>query len=313
LKKLNSILVVLDSFEPTQQVVAKAMVMARHFGAFLELFLCDSEHAYVLKHAYDKEGMDGARQHCLANARSYLESLRRSVLTDDVQISIDVACDSPLYVSVVHKVLRSRPDLVIRNVTREQTQGRFSFDAKDWELARTCPVPLMLTYGRPWRAQPSFAAAVDMSENELVGMVRAIMQSAKFLARGCHADLDALYSDCYSTDTTGHGSRVAALHDIGTEFGIAADRLHVLSGNPETTLPAFAAERHYDVLVLGALTHRRALTALVGSLTNKIVDALDCDFVLLRPEGSFGGPLSVNATIHTHVVDAPLVTQTTPR
>jgi len=289
LNKLNSILVVINSFEPTQQVLAKAMVMARHFDARLELFFCDSEQAYVLKHAYDQDSIEQARQHCLANARSYLESLHRSVLANDVQISIDVACDSPLYEGVLNKVLRSSPDLVIRRVTRERTHGRSSLDANNWELIRTCPVPLMLTYGRPWRAHPTFAAAVDMSENEAAGMVRAIMRAAEFLARGCHADLDALYSDCHNNDTAEQGSRVARpLRDIGTEFRIAADRLHVLSGAPETTLPAFAADRRYDVLVLGALTHRRALTALVGSLTSKIVDSLECDFVLLRPRSSVG-------------------------
>ena len=282
LKKLNKILVVMDSFEPAQQVLAKAMVMARHFGACLELFLCDSEHAYVLKHAYDQEGIERARQHCLANARGYLESLRRSVLADDVQISIDVACDSPLYESVVNKVLRSNPDLVIRSVTREQTQGRFGLDTNDWELARTCPVPLMLTHGRPWCAQPSFAAAVDVSENEPTGTVRLIMRAAEFLARGCHAELDALYSELPDSDAAKHASRATALRDVGAEFGIAAERLHLLSGVPETTLTVFAAARRYDVVVLGALTHRRALTTLVGTLTSKLVDALDCDVVLVR-------------------------------
>jgi universal stress protein E len=292
LKKLNKILVVVDSFEPTQRVLAKAMVMARHFGASLELFLCDSEHAYVLKHRYDQEGIERARQQCLANARSYLESLRRSVLADDVQISIDVACDSPLYESVVHKALRSSPDLVIRSVTREQTQGRCGLDTNDWELARTCPVPLMLTHGRPWNAQPSFAAAVDVSENEPAGMVRLIMQAAGFLARGCHAELDALCSEFLDTDSANHASRVTALRDVGAEFDVAAERLHMLSGVPETTLAAFAAARRYDVVVLGALTHRRAFTTLVGTLTSKLVDALDCDVVLVRAASTVATELS---------------------
>jgi universal stress protein E len=204
------------------------------------------------------------------------------VLADDVLISLDVACDSPLYESVVNKVLSSNPDLVIRSVTREQTQGRFSLDTNDWELARTCPVPLMLTHGRPWCAQPSFAAAVDVSENEPAGTVRLIMRAAEFLARGCHAELDALYSEFPDSAAANHASRVTALRDVGAVFGVAAERLHVLSGVPETTLAVFAAARRYDVVVLGALTHRRALTTLVGTLTSKLVDALDCDVVLVR-------------------------------
>jgi len=56
----------------------------------------------------------------------------------------------------------------------------------------------------------------------------------------------------------------------------------VLSSGPETTLAGFAVARGYDVVVLGALTHRRTLTSLVGTLTRKLLDALDCDLVLVR-------------------------------
>jgi nucleotide-binding universal stress UspA family protein len=59
----------------------------------------------------------------------------------------------------------------------------------------------------------------------------------------------------------------------------------------EDTLPAFAARNEFDVLVMGALTRRGALTALVGTLTSKLVDALDCDFVLVKPE-TYACPLA---------------------
>jgi len=45
---------------------------------------------------------------------------------------------------------------------------------------------------------------------------------------------------------------------------------------------AFAAHR-YDVLVLRAVTHREGLAPLVGSLTGKLVELLDCDFILVKP------------------------------
>ena len=46
----------------------------------------------------------------------------------------------------------------------------------------------------------------------------------------------------------------------------------MLSSDPETALSDFFAERRYDMLVLGALAHRRALTSILGTLTGKIVD-----------------------------------------
>jgi nucleotide-binding universal stress UspA family protein len=280
LNKLNAILVVIESFEPVQQVLAKAMVLARHFGAGLELFLCDSEQAYMLKHAYDQAGVDQARQACLANAHKYLESLRLSVLADDVPISLDVACKSPRYESVVHKVLASRPDLVIKSV-ETRTDGSASLDANDWQLARACPVPLMFTHGRPWRAQPRFAAAVDVSPEESDGMAHCVMRAAQFLAHGCHAMLDAVFSERVDGGAPG-ASGERALQALGTEFGLSADHLRLLHGDAETALCRFADEQRYDVFVIGALTHRSALTVPVGTLTSKLVNVLDCDALLVR-------------------------------
>jgi nucleotide-binding universal stress UspA family protein len=50
------------------------------------------------------------------------------------------------------------------------------------------------------------------------------------------------------------------------------------------TLPAFVARGGYDVLVMGALTHRPGAVALVGTLTTKLVDTINCDFVLVKAD-----------------------------
>jgi universal stress protein E len=294
-EKLNTILVVIDPFGTSQHVLAKGMVFARHFDARLEFFLCDSEQAYLLKHAYDRESIEHARQSCLVNARKYLESLRSSVLAADVPVSVDVACESPLYEGIVQKVARSDPDLVIKGAGRALAQGWCSLDANEWELARACPAPLVLTRGRPWRAQPRFAAAVDVSEGESDARTRTIMRSAEFLARGCHATLDVLYSEDHDGDAAGCTSRATALHELGAEYGVAADHVHVLSGDSEIALPEYLAARRYDMLVLGALTHRPALTTVVGTLTSKLVDAFDCDFMLVRSGNSTLTPLTARS------------------
>jgi universal stress protein E len=281
-KRLNAILVVIDPFDSKQHVLAKSMVLARHFGAQLELFLCDSEQAYSLKHTYDRGSIEQARQSCLVNARCYLESLRSSVMAVDVAISLDVACESPLYEGIVQKVMKSKPDLVLKSAGHALEQGQGTLDANEWELARACPVPLMLTRGRPWRAQPRFAAAVDVSENESGARTQSIMRAAEYLARGCQATLDVVYSERHDADAAGCRSCVAALHELGAAYGVAADHVHVLTHGAEGALPEFLAAQRYDMLVLGALTHRPELTAVVGTLTSKLVDSLDCDFVLVR-------------------------------
>lgn len=285
MQKLTSILVVIDRADEARHVLAKAMVLARHFGARLELFLCDSEYAYYLRHSYDANGVEAARQVCLAQGHQYLDAVRRS-LAEDVAISLHVACESPLYEAIVRRAQEAPPDLVVKSPAGNHPMRRSTLDANDWELARTCPVPLMLTRGRPWDAQPRFAAAVDMNDQEDMGVARSIMHTAGYLSLGCRAQLEVIYSDPADGDTGVHDVRMESLRRLVREFRVGDEHphAHVLQGDAEATLAAFASRQHYDVLVLGALTRRRGLTALVGTLTSKLVEVLECDFVLVKPD-----------------------------
>jgi universal stress protein E len=293
--KLTSILAVLDPADESRHVIAKAMVMARHFGARLELFLCDSEHAYSLRHAYDPTGIAQAREQCLADGQRYLDSVRRSV-AEDVPISSYVACDSPLYEAIVRRVLESRPDLVIKSAAGHHPLQRFTFDANDWQLARTCPTPLMLTRGRTWSAEPRFAAAVDVGDVEGRELARSIMQTAGLLSSGCRARLDVVFSDTDKGNTAEYGKHLASLNRLVHEFRVGGERVHVLDGDGDQTLPAFAAQGDYDLFVLGALTRKKGLSALVGTLTSKLVDALGCDFLLVKPD-AYACPLEGSARV----------------
>ena len=68
----------------------------------------------------------------------------------------------------------------------------------------------------------------------------------------------------------GHAA-AAGVHPAGT---------HVLSGEPAQAIAEFVRRRECEILVLGALAHRHAQ---VGSLTAHLLEALDCDLLLVRP------------------------------
>lgn len=280
--KLTSILVVINPADESRQVLAKAMVLARHFGARLELFLCDSEYAYTLSHLYDPRGIQAARNVCLTAGERCLDALRRS-LAEDVEVTTHVACESPLYSAVVDRVLESKPDLVIKSAAGRAFLDRMTLDANDWQLARACPVPLMLTRNRPWSARPRFAAAVDVSDPGAMTLARSIVQAALFLVRGCQGELDVVFSES-TPDSPLQVKRRESLGRLAREFRIATEHVQVLAGEPEQSLPSWAAGRDPDVIVMGALTRRPGVTTLVGTLTGRLVDALDSDFVLIKPQ-----------------------------
>src|SRR4051794_3982762 len=106
MQSINSILVVVDLSNTASDAVTKGVVLARKFGARIELFMCDADRAFMLSQAYVPAGVLEARKSCLIQARRYLESLKELADAPDVTITVDCACESPLYESVVRKVLR---------------------------------------------------------------------------------------------------------------------------------------------------------------------------------------------------------------
>jgi universal stress protein E len=171
----------------------------------------------------------------------------------------------------------------MKNAAGAHPLRRFALDANDWQLMRACPATLMLSRGKLWGEYPTLAAAVDVSEQETAGLAHAILETSQCLARSS-AQVDVLYSERVESDVAGREARRSVLQGLAREANIDGERVHILSGNPEQALPVFAAGRRYDVLVMGALTHRKGLASLVGTLTSRLVEFLDCDFVLVKPD-----------------------------
>ena len=278
MQHIDTILVAVDR-DGSRVALAKAIAVARLFGARLELFLCDSETAYEQKHQYDPRSATLARDSSLFGAREYLESLWRSFSADDVVVTMDVACETPLYEGIMHKLKRSAAQLVVRGASGRE--GRV-FGASDWDLAQSCPVPLLLTKGRLWDARPVIAAAVDVSSEESPALTHSILGLAKQFAEVGHGTLEVLHAGHFYEPETLALHR-AKLEERAREAGVAPAALHLIDGEPATALTEFAAACHYDLMVLGALTHRKALTALLGTLTGHLIDAIESDVLLVKP------------------------------
>lgn len=281
----TSLLAVLDRSTSDHALVIKAARLARRLGARLELFLCDAEHAYELKHDYEPSHNDAVRRGCIAQAVDYLTGLRAAAGLPEILTSVSAACESPLYEGIVRKVMESQPDMVIKNAGGVHSPARVAFDANDWQLMRKCPVTLLMTRGRAWHAHPRFAAAVDMSAEETAGLAHNILETSAMLSAAHGSETDVLYSESDGVVGATREAHSQALRKLAEECHVDTNGVRILDGAPERTLPAALLESHYDVLTMGALTHRPGVTTLVGTLTSKLVDAADCDFVLVKPDG----------------------------
>src|SRR5579872_516119 len=97
----NSILVALEEHRDSTAALTRAVMFARRFDARIELFLCEAERAYALHHQYDDPGnTDVIRNEFLAESRAAMQRQWRALDVNDVAVSFDVACESPLYEAI---------------------------------------------------------------------------------------------------------------------------------------------------------------------------------------------------------------------
>ena len=286
----SAILAVADGTAADAGLLAKAMRLAVLCGAKLELFICDAEQAYQLKHAYEARSVDLARRASLEHSRTYLRTLTNTVPGTAVPVTTDVACESPLYEGIVRKIRSSHADLVLKSAGGVDRPHRRTFDANDWQLMRNSPATLVLSRGRAWGKAPRFLAALDVSEDETAGLAQAILERAQSLATACGGVLEVAYAEAEASgnDSDTRQKRLAALRQLAEQAHLDARQQHFLIGDPQVTLQKLIREQDYDVIVIGALTHRPSTAPLVGTLTASLVDALDSDFILVRRSASPG-------------------------
>jgi universal stress protein E len=281
MEKLTSILVVANRTAADRTLLEKAVAVARNLGAQIYLFYCDAELARLLRQPYSTEEAEKAWNICLAEHTTYLRQLQAAVCAPDIQISVEATCHGSLCEGIVGKIRELRPDLVMKSPAGAHPLRRLAFDSNDWKLTKACPTTLMLVRSQPWRSVPKFAALVDVSEESTAQHAQTIVHTSEYFSIGCHGELDIVYSET-SVDSREKGERLNSLERLAREYHVGASHVHVLSGNPEAAVPEFAARQNYDAVVLGALTHRKGIAGIRGMLTSKIVEAVDCDLILVE-------------------------------
>lgn len=281
--RIESILVVIGDERRERQTLLKGVALARLLHSRLELFQCNADVAFFQRHQYETTAAQTAQARCAAESRERLQALWQSLAVHDIPVAIDGTCESPEYESIVRKAERCQADLVIRGLRAAPNGGGEVAGASDWDLVRACPVPLLLTRGRMWGRGLRVAAAVDISDDEAPALTQSILTCARRLTPAGSGGLEILYADPFE------GSAPQALKEHQAKFAERAWEvdvdpvgLHVLPGDPATVIPEFAAHRAYDLLVIGALTHRKSLTALVGTLTGRLMEALDADLLVVK-------------------------------
>lgn len=269
-----AILLVIELHAPSPPCLARALMLTRYLHARLDILVYPQLSIPGLSPGVVRQRQEEAGE-CVA-------ALRRSIVAPDVEITIELASGGPMSDAIVDKARQNHYALIIKAPWQQVRSRR---DPNDWQLMRRCPVPLLLTAGRPWHPKARFLAVIDVLNPRGVGQREAILEAANALRLACAAELDLGHIEPANSHDPAQDAGAARmqLERLGQRYDLAASRLHQLGGRTTEPLRLFVSEREYDLLIVGVANEIQApWPPSIGPALAQSLSATDCDLLMIQ-------------------------------
>ena len=304
---IKHILVDMDPTNDQQPALTRAISIAKRFNATIELFLVVYNSSLMVQWFYDEEQLEKVKQEYLKSKQRWLDTFVSQVVDAKVPVTADVQWHKPIYEGIIQKVKQSNIDLVIKSTHRHPAINKIFFSPNDWQLLKTCPVPLLLAKQDSSKDFANVMAAIDpcQSHGKPEGLDKIILDTTTELSQVISATPHAAH--CYEPielnlwqgvgmNYPGYGVALIEHGDyleesrkhqndrfdsILSNYTIADSNKHLVKGEPDKLLPEIVEDYDIDLLIMGT-TYR---TGLLGSTAEKILDSVHCDILAVKPEG----------------------------
>jgi nucleotide-binding universal stress UspA family protein len=215
--------------------------------------------------------------------------------------------------ALIHDVLRSGHDLLVRSHGRERVESIRPFGAIDMELLRHCPCPVWLV-GATQRTPSRVLAAIQADSPEQAGqdLNLTIMEWALTLKAlwGCEVTLLHAWSTFGETvlrsrlPESEFVQYVEASRDAATaamaafrrpfEGRLADVAVEVVEGEPEDVITRFVRSHGIDVVVLGTVARTGIAGLVMGNTAERVLQRLRGSVLAVKPPG-FVSPVTLTA------------------
>lgn len=294
------ILLIADPSMRRTPAFERAVWLARSSGAALHIVLLDRNALLDAASLLDAQRAHHAIEAWMNERRAWLSSEAADLGRDGIEVSTNMVWASPVEDEMLMAIADSAPDLVVKDVHYESRLKRALFKPVDWQLLRSCKVPLLLVHTLAHAVPRRIVAAVDASLRtpQQNATNHCVIERGRALAQQCKAEFHLLYAFVGPyTPTTPMGPAAAYLNDlyntvepahrrnfgeIADDHGVPQEHRHFLSGPAAQTIADFAREDHSDVLVIGTLRHGMVDRMLLGTTAESILDRAPCDVLAVK-------------------------------
>ncbi|MBU3672062.1 MAG: universal stress protein [Sinobacteraceae bacterium] len=250
-------------------------MLARHLDASIDIFLCDTDHAWAVReqaHSAEARAIVAA---CHAENERFLQALRGSVPATDLRITLSFACAFAVHEGLAERVEQLQPMLVIKSLANSREGRARPPQPAEMQIIRSCRVPLLLSQGHQWQPVPRFCATLDVNARDEVAS-RSILLTTAQLARECHG----VWAVGLLRDPQDRRSEPMS-DDVQARWrDLAPQSVHAVSGSPLEGIADLVHQQRIDLLVLGEGI-RLSPRATEAGLAEQVVGRVTCDLLVV--------------------------------
>lgn len=300
----DRILAIVEPDTHPNEVVARAIWLAGLTKCDLELAYCDSDIGALNEGLLvSNEARDIARE-IQAAQQEIIAELAQPAIDAGIKVNTTVLEERPIAEAAMHLAVDMAPRFVLKGTHFHSTAERAIFVDTDWQLIRSCPFPLWLVKQNAVREKPVIVAAVDPthSHDKPAELDQIIVDHANSIARATGGELHLLHTYHRLIGVGREATRTfrpiklpvdelskkiqaehrEKLDELARENDIDEEFVHQLPGDTRELLPTFARTHGADLVVMGGLARWGLKRAILGSTTERVLDHLPCDILVVR-------------------------------
>jgi len=306
MNKLKKILAVVDPTVADQPAVHRAAWLAKHSGGELELLVCYYNEYLSGDRLFDSPSLEKARDEVIQSHEKHLEALAEPLRGDGIVVKTSAIWDHPLYEGIVRHAIESGSDIILKDTHHHSAVTRAFLTNTDWNLIRTCPVPLWLVKPQEIADAPVFVAAIDPmhQHDKPAALDDEILHVSKALADDVGGDVHAFHAYdpriAVATATANayipvslpfdeiekqmHEDHEKRFTEITEFHKIGETHAHLVAGLTHEELPRIADQLKADVVVMGAVARNRWKRLFIGATAERTLEDLPCDLLIIKPD-----------------------------
>jgi universal stress protein E len=306
MRKISKILAVVDPTAKDQPAVGRAAWLAKSSGAELDLLVCYYNEYLSGDRLFDSPSLEKARLEVIQSHEQYLETIAEPIRAKGVVVTTSAIWDHPLYEGIVRHAAESGSDIVVKDTHHHSAVTRALLTNTDWNLIRTCPMPLWLVKPQGLAEVPVFVAAIDPmhQHDKPAALDDEILHVGKAITRQVQGELHAFHSYdpriAVATATANayipvslpfdeieqqmHEDHQKRFSEITEFHKLDADKSHLVAGLTHEELPLIADKLKADVVVMGAVARNRWKRLFIGATAERTLEHLPCDLLIIKPD-----------------------------